>query len=264
VPSSDRRLLLELGELAAPSLDVGLPYVRFRDTERGLRRFHVWLGDHLAELRRHPGDDLISQLIQANLDGRPLTERELRATAGLILVAGFETTVNLLGNGVRLLLDHPDQLGVLSADPGQWPNAVDEILRLESPVQLTARICRRDTQLAGQPIRAGQPVTTILAAANRDPAVFAEPQAFDVTRKNAGRHLSFSSGRHYCVGAALARAEGEIGLRRLFARFPALRSAGIPTRRPTRVLRGWVAMPVRLSASAGDPVRRQREVAGRP
>ncbi len=131
VPSSDRRLLLELGELAAPSLDVGLPYVRFRDTERGLRRFHVWLGDHLAELRRHPGDDLISQLIQANLDGRPLTERELRATAGLILVAGFETTVNLLGNGVRLLLDHPDQLGVLSADPEQWPNAVDEILRLE-------------------------------------------------------------------------------------------------------------------------------------
>jgi cytochrome P450 len=264
VPSSDRRLLLELGELAAPSLDVGLPYVRFRDTERGLRRFHVWLGDHLAELRRHPGDDLISQLIQANLDGRPLTERELRATAGLILVAGFETTVNLLGNGVRLLLDHPDQLGVLSADPEQWPNAVDEILRLESPVQLTARICRRDTQLAGQPIRAGQPVTTILAAANRDPAVFAEPQAFDVTRKNAGRHLSFSSGRHYCVGAALARAEGEIGLRRLFARFPALTSAGIPTRRPTRVLRGWVAMPVRLWASAGDPVRREREVAGRP
>ena len=131
-------------------------------------------------------------------------------------------------------------------DPEQWPNAVDEILRLESPVQLTARICRRDTQLVGQPIRAGQPVTTILAAANRDPAVFAEPQAFDVTRKNAGRHLSFSSGRHYCVGAALARAEGEIGLRRLFARFPALTSAGIPTRRPTRVLRGWVAMPVRL------------------
>ena len=156
---ADRRLVLELGELAAPSLDVGLPYRGFRDTEMGLRRFHVWLGGHLAELRRNPGDDLISQLIQASLDGRPLTDRELRATAGLVLVAGFETTVNLLGNGVRLLLDHPDQLDVLEANPTQWPNAVDEILRLESPVQLTARVCRRDTELAGQPIRAGQPVT---------------------------------------------------------------------------------------------------------
>ncbi len=251
---ADRRLVLELGELVAPSLDVGLPYRGFRDTEMGLRRFHVWLGGHLAELRRNPGDDLISQLIRASLDGRPLTDRELRATAGLVLVAGFETTVNLLGNGVRLLLDHPEQLRVLKANPMHWPNAVDEILRFESPVQLTARVCRRDTELAGQPIRAGQPVTTILAAANRDPAMFADPHAFDVTRSNAGRHLAFSSGRHYCVGAALARAEGEIGLRRLFTRFPDLASAGIPVRRPTRVLRGWVSMPVRLSPASPDPV----------
>ena len=254
VPTADRRLVLELGELAAPSLDVGLPYRRFRDTETGLRRFHVWLGGHLAELRRNPGDDLISQLIQASLDGRALTDRELRATAGLVLVAGFETTVNLLGNGVRLLLDHPEQLDVLQANTALWPNAVDEVLRLESPVQLTARVCRQDTELAGQPIHAGQPVTTILAAANRDPGVFADPHTFDVTRRNAGRHLAFSSGRHYCVGAALARAEGEIGLQRLFTRFPGLASAGIPVRRPTRVLRGWISMPVRLSHASPDPV----------
>jgi len=258
VRPADRRLVLDLGELVAPSLDVGLPYRRFRDTEMGLRRFHVWLGDHLAELRRNPGDDLISQLIQASLDGRHLTDRELRAIAGLVLVAGFETTVNLLGNGVRLLLDHPDQLDVLEANPGMWPNAVDEILRLEAPVQLTARVCRRTTELAGQPIHAGQPVTTILAAANRDPGVFADPHTFDVTRSNAGRHLAFSSGRHYCVGAALARAEGEIGLQRLFTRFPGLVSAGIPVRRPTRVLRGWISMPVRLSPSSPDPVVRGR------
>jgi cytochrome P450 len=256
VRPADRRLVLDLGELVAPSLDVGLPYRRFRDTEMGLRRFHVWLGGHLAELRRNPGDDLISQLIQASLDGRHLTDRELRAIAGLVLVAGFETTVNLLGNGVRLLLDHPDQLDVLEANPGMWPNAVDEILRLEAPVQLTARVCRRATELAGQPIHAGQPVTTILAAANRDPGVFADPHTFDVTRSNAGRHLAFSSGRHYCVGAALARAEGEIGLQRLFTRFPGLVSAGIPVRRPTRVLRGWISMPVRLSPSSPDPVVR--------
>ena len=136
----------------------------------------------------------------------------------------------------------------------QWPNAVDEILRLESPVQLTARVCRRATELAGQPIRVGQPVTTILAAANRDPGVFADPHTFDVSRKNAGRHLAFSSGRHYCVGAALARAEGEIGLQRLFTRFPGLASAGIPVRRPTRVLRGWdldAGTPVPVIARSG-------------
>src|SRR6476619_3595560 len=157
----------------------------------GLRRFHVWLGDHLAELRRNPGDDLISQLIQASLDGRHLTDRELRATAGLVLVAGFETTVNLLGSGVRMLIDHPDQLAVLQAEPAHWSNAVDEILRLESPVQLTARIADRDVEIAGQQVPKDSFVSMILAAANRDPAVFTDPNAFDVRRPYANRHLAF-------------------------------------------------------------------------
>lgn len=248
VPECDRDRLLQLGEMAAPSLDVGLPYRQFRDTDFALQQFHLWLGGHLLALRRAPGDDLFSQLIAARSDGRALTDDELRATAGLVLVAGFETTVNLLGSGIRLLLDHPDQLALLREDPDRWTNAVDEILRLESPVQLTARVSRRDTQLAGRSIGAGQVVTAILAAANRDPSVFADPHTFDVTRVNAARHLSFSGGRHYCLGAALARTEGVIGLQRLFERFPDLGSGGPGRRRSTRVLRGWAELPIRLRA----------------
>jgi cytochrome P450 len=170
----------------------------------------------------------------------------LRATAGLVLVAGFETTVNLLGNAVRLFVDHPDQLAVLQHDPDRWPNAVDEVLRVESPVQLTARTARTTTQLAGRQIPQGGLVAVLLAGANRDPDLFDGPAAFDVTRSNANRHLAFSGGRHYCLGAALARLEGEIALRSLFTRYPRLAGAGSGTRRPTRVLRGWATLPVRL------------------
>jgi cytochrome P450 len=175
-----------------------------------------------------------------------LSEHELRATAGLVLAAGFETTVNLLGSGIRLLTDHPDQLAVLREDPSLWPNAVDEVLRFESPVQLTARVAKAPTTLGGRDIPGGSLVALLLAAANRDPEVFTDPARFDVARENANRHLSFSGGRHYCLGAALARLEGEIGLRSLFDRFPDLALNGPGTRRPTRVLRGWASLPVSL------------------
>jgi cytochrome P450 len=148
-----------------------------------------------------------------------------------------------------MLMGAPDQLAMLREDPQLWPNAVEEILRLDSPVQLSARIALTDTEVAGTPVRAGETVIIYLAAANRDPAVFAEPDRFDVTRANAGRHLAFSGGRHFCLGAALARAEGEVGLRTFFDRFPDARPAGPGARRDTRVLRGWSALPVRLGAT---------------
>lgn len=250
VAPADRELVLEYGELAAPSLDLGLTYRQFRSVERGLSGFDRWLGRHLDELRRAPGDDLMSQLIRARVDDQQLNDEELRATAGLVLVAGFETTVNLLGSGVRLLTDHPEQLETLHDDPQLWPNAVDEALRVESPVQITARWARRATELAGVPIPSGGIVALLLAGANRDPDVFTDPARFDVTRPNANRHLAFSGGRHYCLGAALARLEGEIGLRSLFERYPRLAVAGAGQRRPTRVLRGWASLPVRLGAPA--------------
>ncbi|OBJ61585.1 cytochrome P450 [Mycobacterium asiaticum] len=255
VPEYDRRRVLEFGELAAPSLDVGLPWQQYQRVQRGVAGFNTWLVEHLEQLRRAPGDDLMSQLIQTAEGGDAegyLDETELQAVAGLVLVAGFETTVNLLGNGIRLLLDHPEQLETLRARPELWPNAVEEILRFDSPVQLTARVAGNDVEVAGVPIKRGEVVVVYLAAANRDPAVFDDPHRFDIERPNAGKHLSFSTGRHFCLGAALARAEGEVGLRTFFDRFPDARAEGGGTRRTTRVLRGWSTLPVTLGpARAG-------------
>jgi cytochrome P450 len=249
VPERDRRRILEFGELAAPSLDIGLPWRQYRTVQKGIAGFNAWLADHLGQLRRAPGDDLMSQLIQMAESGSAetyLDETELQAIAGLVLAAGFETTVNLLGNGIRMLLDTPEQLETLRRRPELWPNAVEEILRLESPVQLTARVARDDVEVAGMRVMRGRLVLVYLAAANRDPSVFGDPHRFDIERPNAGKHLAFSGGRHFCLGAALARAEGEVGLRTFFDRFPGVRAAGVGSRRDTRVLRGWSTLPVAL------------------
>jgi cytochrome P450 len=259
VPEADRPRVLELGSAAAASLDLGLSWHEFRTVDRALREFDAWLTHHLDELRRNPGQDLMSQLLQAQEDGVGLSEEELRATAGLVLVAGFETTVNLLGNGVRLLHENPDQLKRLQREPELWPNAVEEVLRLDPPVLLTARQAAKDTKIAGRRINSGTLVTTLLAGANRDPKVFAEPERFDVARANARDHQSFSSGRHHCLGATLARMEGEVGLRMLFERFPDLAVVPGARRRSTRILRGFSRLPVRLepaSISQEEGVRR--------
>ena len=249
VPDADRQRILEFGELAAPSLDFGLTWPQYRRVQRGIEGFNSWLTEHLQQLRRTPGDDLMSQLIRKAESGSPetyLDDGELHAVAGLVLAAGFETTVNLLGNGIRMLLDNPEHLHTLSQRPQLWPNAVEEILRLESPVQLTARLALNDTEVAGNPVKQGEMVIVYVAAANRDPAVFPDPNWFDIERENAGKHLAFSGGRHFCLGAALARAEGEVGLRAFFDRFPDVRSAGAGSRRDTRVLHGWLTLPVAL------------------
>ncbi|WP_127782794.1 cytochrome P450 [Rhodococcus sp. X156] len=248
VPAAERAEVLGYGAGAAPSLDMGLPWREFRHVDASLRAFDAWLGRHLQRLRRDPGDDLLSQLVTLTDDGERLSETELRATAGLLLAAGFETTVNLLSSGVELLLRHPDQVAVLRTDPSLWGNAVEEVLRMESPVQLTARSAVRDTEVAGMAVPAGQRVVTLLGGANRDPAVFTDPHTFDVARSNAREHLSFSGGRHFCLGASLARMEGEIGLRALFERFPDLQLGAPGARRHTRVLRGWQQLPVVLGA----------------
>jgi cytochrome P450 len=251
VPDDARPRILEFGELAAPSLDVGLTWRQYKTVYRGIEGFNDWLSDHLHELRRNPGDDLMSQIIRASdvAEGGPLTHKELLATAGLVLAAGFETTVNLLGNGIRMLLDSPGHLDTLATRPELWPTAVEEILRLDSPVQLSARIAAKDTEIAGTRIRSGEGIIIYLAGANRDPNVFDDPHTFDIERENAGKHLSFSGGRHFCLGAALARAEGEVGLRTFFERFPDARLAAGSSRRETRVLRGWSTLPIKLGTA---------------
>jgi cytochrome P450 len=258
VPDADRQRILEFGELAAPSLDFGLTWPQYRRVQRGIEGFNSWLTEHLQQLRRNPGDDLMSQLIRKAESGSPetyLDEAELHAVAGLVLAAGFETTVNLLGNGIRMLLDNPEHMRTLSQRPQLWPNAVEEILRLESPVQLTARLALNNTEVAGTPVKQGELVIVYVAAANRDPAVFPDPNRFDIERENAGKHLAFSGGRHFCLGAALARAEGEVGLRAFFDRFPDVRSAGAGSRRDTRILHGWSTLPVALGPARSMATR---------
>ncbi|TIC88199.1 cytochrome P450 [Nocardioides sp. GY 10113] len=247
VPAHERDVVRHFGAAVAPSLDIGLSLPEFLRVERGLREFDRWLQDHVEAVRRAPGDDLLSELVAArDDDGSALSDDELIATAGLVLAAGFETTVNLIGSGVALLAEHPEQRKALLAGDASWGRAVDEVLRYDPPVLLTGRTVARDTEIAGTPLRRGAVVTTVLAAANRDPEVFADPHRFDVTRENAGEHLSFSGGRHYCLGAALARMEGEVALRALHERYPDLAVAQGAERRRTRILRGYERLPVAL------------------
>ncbi len=248
IREQDYATVLDFGHKGAPSLDVGLRYRDYRVVDGAVRGFQAWLGEHLARLAREPGDDLLSQLLRAEDQGVGLNDTELRATAGLVLAAGFETTVNLLGSGTVLLLQNPDQLDRVRADPSLWGGVVEETLRVEGPVQMTGRFASRDTELAGRTLRKGSLVLTYLAGANRDPAVFDRPATFDVGRSNARDHLTFSAGRHFCLGAALARQEGEVGLRSLFERYPHLALGAPGQRRTTRVLRGWEVLPVRLRA----------------
>jgi cytochrome P450 len=249
-PVEMRRQFLEWGEGGALSLDAGLTYAQFRRSELRIAALQDWMQGHFAQLRRNPGDNILSALLHAHDEEGRLSEDELTCIAMLLLAAGFETTVNLIGNGAALLTAHPDQLVLLRAEPQRWARAVDEVLRIDSPVQRTARIALRDTEVAGERVRAEQLIVLLLGGANRDPAVFADPDRFDVTRENAGEHLAFSSGPHFCLGAALARMESEVGLRALFDRFPDLTLAAPPHRRPTRVLRGYSAMPVQLSPAS--------------
>jgi cytochrome P450 len=245
VPVDRREDFLRWGGAAAATLDPGLPFPRYAAAERALREMHGFLRGHFDRLRRHPGDDLVSQLV--GLAGEEaLTERELHATVMLLLGAGFETTVNLLGNAVVLLDGHRDQWDALVADPAGWPGAVEEVLRHDSPVQITGRSATADVQVAGRDLPAGTRVTLLLGAANRDPALFDEPARFDVTRSNAREHLAFSGGVHYCLGAGLARLEAVVGLRTLAERFPGLRVAGTPARRELQTLRGFAHLPVTL------------------
>ena len=246
VPEPDREKVLRFGAAAAPSLDLGLSWREFRRVEAALHEFDVWLAQHLDSLRRNPGDNLLSQLVSAQEDGVSLTEAELKSTAGLVLAAGFETTVNLLGNGVALLAADHEQRKLLAERDDLWPNAVDEVLRVDPPVLLTGRMTVADTEVVGVPMRRGSVMVGLLAGANRDPQVFPEPERFDVSRENAREHVSFSAGRHYCLGAALARMEGEVGLRALFERYPDLRVEPGAVRRSTRILRGYEKLPVTL------------------
>jgi cytochrome P450 len=198
--------------------------------------------------RADPRDDLLTALVKVEEEGDKLSEEELRAMVLLLFVAGHETTMNLIGNGLFALLTNRDQWDRLVADPSLVPSAVEECLRYDGPVHLTGRIATTDLEIAGHQFHKGEQVVTLLAAANRDPARFPDPDRFDVARQD-NQHLTFSHGIHYCLGAALARLEGQVVFSRLVERYPDIELACDPDTvqyRPHFVLRGLQTLPVRL------------------
>ncbi|WP_019931010.1 cytochrome P450 [Nocardia sp. BMG111209] len=246
-PEEAREQFLGWGDRMTPLLDIGLSWPVWRDAIGAIGEMDRYADEHLARLRREPGEDMLSSLVAAG----ELDDRELKATASLLMGAGFETTVNLIGNGIVQLLSHPDQLARLRAEPELWPNAVEEVLRIDAPVQSTARVVVADgVEIDGVRLRRGATVVISLAGANRDPAVFPDPERFDVGRANAKEHLTFSTGIHACVGASLARMEATHALRALFERFPDLRLSGPPERRPLFTLHGYSRLPVALGRRA--------------
>ena len=245
-PDADRRRFLAWGDAVSPMLDIGISWRTTRDASAAIVEMDRYLDAHIARLRRDPGEDILSGLVTSG----DLDDRELKASATLLMGAGFETTVNLISNGVVQLVNHREQLDRLVEDPRLWPNAIEEILRFDAPVQNTGRIAGRDVELAGAHVRKGSTVVVSLAGANRDPKVFTDPHTFDVTRANAKDHLTFSSGIHVCLGASLARMEGTYALQSLFERFPNLVLAGVPERRPLFTLHGYSRLPVLLGQRA--------------
>jgi pimeloyl-[acyl-carrier protein] synthase len=200
----------------------------------------------IAERRRSPQGGFLDDLIAAEDESGKLSNDELIATVVLLFFAGHETTVNLLGNGTLALLRAPNQWKMLSADPSLANSAVEEMLRIDTPVQRATRIALAETTLAGQVVKEGEMVNILIAGANRDPARFASPDQFIVNRAD-GPHLSFSAGPHYCVGASLARVEAQIAMEALAMRVPRLRLAtDEPVFRPNAILRGLEALPVSI------------------
>lgn len=208
----------------------------------------IYMRRLIAQRRRHPGDDVLSQLLRAEYNGTRLDQLELVTTTILLLIAGHETTVNLLGNGLLALLQAPDQLARLRAQPELIPAAVEELLRYANPVQLVNRYAREDMQYAGVAIAKGTRIQLVLAAANHDGAVFAQGEELAIDR-DTRRHLAFSHGIHYCLGAPLARLEGEVALTVLLQRLHDIQLVGSVEDlrwRPTRELRGVESLPIRF------------------
>jgi cytochrome P450 len=206
---------------------------RLIEADRQLKRV---LGQVFEHRRREPGHDIVSQLLAS--EGDQIEPAELAPLCLLLLLAGFETTVNLIGNTVLALLDRPDQWQAVVDDPGLTAAAVAETLRWDAPVQRTIRAATTDVELAGTTIPAGTMIVLYLAGANRDPAAYEDPERFDLYRTGGAEHLAFSAGLHYCLGAALAQLEATVAVQRLVERYPRLQRAGRLRRRNGTVIRG--------------------------
>jgi cytochrome P450 len=244
IPAADRDQFREWSDVLLTAIapqPMGPVVIAAADS---LRRY---FDARFEERRRAPAEDLITGLLQADAEGDKLGKEELQGMVYVLLLAGYETTVNLIGNGTLALLEHPEQLARLRNDPFLLPSAVEELLRFCAPVMLsTVRYAAKDVALGGTVIPKGDMVFAVVGAANRDPTRFASPNALDITRTD-NKHIAFGHSLHYCLGAPLARMEGEIAFRTLLRRMPNLRLGVSPktlTRRPNFILRGLTKLPV--------------------
>lgn len=236
VPAADRSRFQTLIRDWSQVVEVITPEV-LAQADPAAATLREYLGGLAEERRRAPQDDLISALVAAEEAGDRLTHDELVTMAALLFGAGFETTTNLLGNGLVALLSHPEQA---IGDPA---SAVEELLRYDSPVQLTSRVAYEDVELGGTTVSAGERVVAYLGAGNRDPERFADPHRLDLNRRD-NAPLSFGGGIHYCLGAPLARLEAQVAFPALFARFPRLALSSEPRRRNSLSIRGYTSVPV--------------------
>ena len=225
--------------------DAHFPYAL--EAQESWGRMNAIFGALLRDRRQHPQDDLVSALAQARDADAGLSEDEIIRTCGAMLIAGHETTTNLIASGVLALLQHPEQLGALREDPSLYPRAVEEFLRYDSPFQSAPRSVTEDCELRGQTLKKGDLVYVMLGAANRDPAQFNHPSALDIRRED-NRQLAFGHGIHFCLGATLARLEAPIALRKLLERFPNLHLVqdDPPRWKKSMVQRGLARLPLAL------------------
>ncbi len=243
IPAEDHALFRAWAMRIIETIDPVSHQLGGPDGARARADLEGYLAGIIAERRLRPRDDLVSRMVAAEAAGDRLTSAELQEMCVLLAVVGLETTTNLIGNGTRALLEHPDQLARLRADPGLARTAIEELLRYDAPVQLSGRVVVRDAELGGRQLHAGETVGVVLGAANRDPEAFADPDRLDLTR-TPNNHLSFGRGIHFCLGAPLSRMEGPIAILAAVTRFPGLRPDGAPRWRQNVHVRGFESFPV--------------------
>ncbi len=254
VPAADRRHLRPWSNSIVKMYEYGLPEPQRLEAEAAARAFVDYLRALVAERRAHPlDDDLVSDLVQAADGGDRLSGDEVVGTCVLLLMAGHEATVNVVGNGMLAMLRDPRAWSQVVEDPALVVPAAEEMMRFDSSLQIFERTATRPVEVHGTTVGEGQKIAALLGAANRDPAVFAEPDRFDVGR-SPNPHLAFGAGIHFCLGAPLARVEVQAVLGALRRQLPGLRLAAEPERRPEFVIRGLRALEV-----AGEPAGRPRD-----
>jgi cytochrome P450 len=214
---------------------------------KSIEEFVEYLAEQIAERRTNPRDDLISGLIAAEDGGQVLSEQEIYSTTILLLIAGNETTTNLIGNAMQSLLENPDQMELLRNEPSLIPSAIEELLRYNGPVQATARVATTDIEVGGVTVKGGQMAMAVLGAANHDPAKYPDPEKLDL-RRNPTDHMGFGDGIHFCIGAPLARAEAQIAFEELLKRYAVIEAAGEPTFGGTFIIRGPKKLPIHVAS----------------